>query len=68
MIYETNSYKTPIYCLGGGNIDHKFIARDKLITGTSNMVSSHLSWGGVARNVAEANIKLILEAAQEKIA
>lgn len=44
---------TPIYCIGGANVDHKLMARHTLIPGTSNMVSSHLSWGGVARNVAE---------------
>ncbi|PTI30158.1 carbohydrate kinase [Mammaliicoccus vitulinus] len=45
--------QNPIVCIGGANIDRKFHITDKLIEGTSNPVTSELSIGGVARNVAE---------------
>ncbi len=42
-----------IFCVGGATIDHKLIPINTLITGTSNLVKSHTTFGGVARNVAE---------------
>nr|WP_263313728.1 carbohydrate kinase [Mammaliicoccus sp. Marseille-Q6498] len=45
--------QNPIVCIGGANIDRKFLVTDQLIQGTSNPVTSDSSIGGVARNVAE---------------
>ncbi|MEQ6391034.1 carbohydrate kinase [Bacillaceae bacterium S4-13-58] len=43
----------PVICIGGANIDRKFYAKDDLIPGTSNPVTSSITVGGVARNIAE---------------
>ncbi|PRD41665.1 carbohydrate kinase [Phyllobacterium phragmitis] len=42
-----------IAVLGGAVFDRKYHARAPLISGTSNPVDGHRSFGGVARNVAE---------------
>jgi pseudouridine kinase len=42
-----------IAVLGGAVFDRKYRARAALIPGTSNPVTGHRSFGGVARNVAE---------------
>jgi pseudouridine kinase len=43
----------PVLCLGGANIDRKVRTLGKLQMHTSNPVSQHESFGGVARNIAE---------------
>ncbi|MER2173224.1 MAG: carbohydrate kinase [Carnobacterium sp.] len=43
----------PIICIGGANIDRRYLVKDTLIQGTSNNVQSRTNVGGVARNVAE---------------
>ena len=43
----------PIICIGGANIDRRYLIKDALIQGTSNNVQSRTNVGGVARNVAE---------------
>ncbi|WP_035052116.1 carbohydrate kinase [Carnobacterium pleistocenium] len=43
----------PIICIGGANIDRRYLIKDTLIQGTSNKVQSRTNVGGVARNVAE---------------
>ncbi len=47
---DTSQYVT---CIGGANLDHKFIAEADIIPGTSNPVRSKSAFGGVVRNVAE---------------
>lgn len=42
-----------IVCVGGMNIDRKYILEQTLVPGTSNPVTSNFSIGGVARNIAE---------------
>jgi len=42
-----------VTCIGGANLDHKFVADADIIPGTSNPVRSKASFGGVIRNVAE---------------
>lgn len=42
-----------IICIGGANVDRKYIVKDKLQMGTSNPTTSLQSIGGVARNIAE---------------
>ncbi|WP_201864822.1 carbohydrate kinase family protein [Microvirga soli] len=42
-----------ITCIGGAAVDRKYRALDAIRPGTSNPVHSELSFGGVARNVAE---------------
>lgn len=49
-----------IVCIGGAAVDHKFLAHAPLILGTSNPVSGHRSFGGVARNVAESLARLTI--------
>lgn len=44
---------TPIICVGGANIDHKFFPHQPIVLATSNPMTSSTSHGGVARNVAE---------------
>lgn len=44
---------TPIYCIGGANIDKKLKSEKTLIPNTSNPVDITQTFGGVARNVAE---------------
>ncbi len=39
--------------IGGTNVDLKSRTRDRAVLGTSNPGSTRLTWGGVARNVAE---------------
>jgi len=43
----------PIICIGGANVDRRYLIKDTLIQGTSNNVHSRKNAGGVARNVAE---------------
>lgn len=43
----------PVICLGGANIDRKVRTLGRLQMHTSNPVSQHESYGGVARNIAE---------------
>ena len=45
--------RSPIVCIGGANIDRKLRSLAPLQMGTSNPVSQHESYGGVARNIAE---------------
>lgn len=40
-------------CIGGANVDRKYIVKDQLQMGTSNPTTSLQSIGGVARNIAE---------------
>lgn len=42
-----------IICIGGANVDRKYIVKDQLQMGTSNPTTSLQSIGGVARNIAE---------------
>ncbi|WP_144511818.1 PfkB family carbohydrate kinase [Bacillus sp. FJAT-22090] len=42
-----------IICIGGANVDRKYIVKNKLQMGTSNPTTSLQSIGGVARNIAE---------------
>ncbi len=42
-----------IICIGGANVDRKYIVKDKLQMGTSNPTTSMQSIGGVSRNIAE---------------
>lgn len=49
-ILRTEQYIT---CVGGTNIDYTFKLVDELIPGTSNPITSSISFGGVIRNVAE---------------
>ena len=45
--------KPSVLCIGGANLDRKLRLSEPLRMGTSNPVSSEVSPGGVARNVAE---------------
>ena len=47
-----------IACLGGAVINRKYHARQAIIAGTSNPSTSHCTFGGVARNVAETLARL----------
>lgn len=42
-----------IYCIGAMNIDRKYVLQSTWMNGTSNPVTSSISVGGVARNIAE---------------
>ncbi|MEI4770192.1 PfkB family carbohydrate kinase [Psychrobacillus sp. FJAT-51614] len=42
-----------VICIGGANVDRKYIVKNKLQMGTSNPTTSMQSVGGVARNIAE---------------
>lgn len=42
-----------VTCVGGANLDYTFRLEEDMIIGTSNPVSSSISFGGVIRNVAE---------------
>lgn len=42
-----------VICIGGANVDRKYIVKSKLQMGTSNPTTSMQSVGGVARNIAE---------------
>ncbi|WP_124057724.1 carbohydrate kinase [Vaginisenegalia massiliensis] len=61
-----------VFCIGAMNVDRKFVLNQALIRGTSNPVSSSVSIGGVARNVAEnlgrldVKVSLISLAGQDK--
>lgn len=46
---ETSS----VFCIGGINVDRKYILENELILGTSNPAHSQAFVGGVARNIAE---------------
>jgi pseudouridine kinase len=50
-----------IFCCGGATIDRKYCAPRDLVQGTSNPVTGHRSFGGVARNVAETLARLGVE-------
>lgn len=43
----------PIICIGGANVDRRYLIKDTLIEGTSNNVHSRKNTVGVARNIAE---------------
>ncbi|MCH8620309.1 PfkB family carbohydrate kinase [Undibacterium sp. TS12] len=43
----------PVVCIGGANIDRKLRTLGPVQMGTSNPVSQHEAFGGVARNIAE---------------
>ena len=43
----------PVYCIGGAAIDYKLKAQHVLTPATSNPVEITITFGGVARNVAE---------------
>ena len=45
--------KKEVICIGGANVDRKYIVKDKLFMGTPNPTTSMQSIGGVARNIAE---------------
>jgi pseudouridine kinase len=47
------SAASEIVCIGGAAVDRKYRARRPLVPETSNPVTSEISFGGVARNVAE---------------
>ena len=47
-----------IACIGGAVINRKYHARQAIIAGTSNPSTSHRTFGGVARNVAETLARL----------
>jgi len=49
-VLSTGKYIT---CIGGANMDHTFKLDQEMILGTSNPITSSLSFGGVIRNVAE---------------
>lgn len=42
-----------IFCIGGMNIDRKYLLEEELMAKTSNPVTSSFSVGGVARNISE---------------
>jgi len=42
-----------IVCIGGANLDRKYLVKDTARLGTSNPIKSSRSVGGVARNIAE---------------
>lgn len=42
-----------IFCIGGMNIDRKYLLEAELMPKTSNPVTSSMSVGGVARNISE---------------
>lgn len=42
-----------VICIGGTNMDYKMVLKGKMVKGTSNPVTSAVSYGGVIRNVAE---------------
>ncbi len=42
-----------VLCIGGTNFDYKFRLIGKLLSNTSNPINTKISYGGVARNVAE---------------
>lgn len=44
---------TDVVCIGGMNIDRKYLLDEEFFPKTSNPVTSSISVGGVARNVAE---------------
>lgn len=48
-------------CIGGAVLDRKYQAKKDLIFETSNPVDGYLSFGGVARNVAENLVRLGVE-------
>ncbi len=52
----------PVVCIGGANIDRKLRTLGPLQMGTSNPVSQHEAFGGVARNIAENLARLGLPA------
>lgn len=47
-----------LVCIGGAAINRKYHAKGALIAGTSNPATTHQSFGGVARNVAETLARL----------
>ncbi|WP_375574131.1 carbohydrate kinase family protein [Ahrensia marina] len=47
-----------LVCVGGAAINRKYHAKARLITGTSNPSTTHQTFGGVARNVAETLARL----------
>ncbi|MEQ8658395.1 MAG: carbohydrate kinase family protein [Hyphomicrobiales bacterium] len=47
-----------LVCIGGAAINRKYHAKAALIAGTSNPATGHITFGGVARNVAETLARL----------
>jgi pseudouridine kinase len=47
-----------LVCIGGAAINRKYHAKGSLITGTSNPATGNITFGGVARNVAETLARL----------
>ena len=47
-----------ITCIGATHVDYTFRLEEDMVLGTSNPVNSQLSYGGVARNIAENLIRL----------
>lgn len=45
--------ESKVYCIGAMNVDRKYYLENELVLGTSNPVTSSVSVGGVARNIAE---------------
>lgn len=55
---STSPLLANIACIGGAVINRKYHARRAIIAGTSNPSTSHRTFGGVARNVAETLARL----------
>lgn len=49
---------TDLVCIGGAAINRKYHAKGALIAGTSNPATGNITFGGVARNVAETLARL----------
>lgn len=47
------SVEARVLCIGGAAIDTTFVARHRVVPGTSNPATGSRAFGGVARNVAE---------------
>ena len=45
--------ESKVYCIGAMNVDRKYYLLDEMVLQTSNPVTSSVSVGGVARNIAE---------------
>jgi len=52
------SQTSDLTCIGGAAINRKYHAKAALITATSNPATGHITFGGVARNVAETLARL----------
>ncbi|MFW5794187.1 MAG: PfkB family carbohydrate kinase [Bacillota bacterium] len=47
-----------VTCIGAAHVDYTFKLEEDMVLGTSNPVNSQLSYGGVARNIAENLMRL----------